>query len=103
MVASHSALEIAPAQVEIPAQLRKVCFAFCAMNLTLCLMADLAHVWIKIGAHCHPTDLISFWAAGGLVLDGFLTQAFDWDILKRRPVIQSALRGIGPPRQQQEV
>lgn len=50
MVASHSALEIAPAQVEIPAQLRKVCFAFCAMNLTLCLMADLAHVWIKIGA-----------------------------------------------------
>ncbi|MBR1200938.1 DUF2029 domain-containing protein [Bradyrhizobium sp. AUGA SZCCT0240] len=84
MAASRSTPEITPVQIEIPAWLRKVCFALCAMNVTLCLMAYLARVWIYdrngLGV---PTDFISFWAAGRLALDGFPAQAFDWDILKR--------------------
>lgn len=84
MAASRSPLEIAPGQIEIPVRLRKACFALCALNLTLCLMAYLAHVWIYdqngLGI---PTDFISFWATGHLALDGFPAQAFDWDILKR--------------------
>jgi hypothetical protein len=84
MAASRSTLEIAGVQIEIPARLRKVCFALCAINLTLCLMAYLTGVWIydRNGLDI-PTDFISFWAAGHLVLDGFPAQAFDWDILKR--------------------
>ena len=84
MAAPRSPLEIAPAQIEIPARLRKVCFALCAMNLTLCLVAYFVHPWIydRNGLGI-PTDFISFWAAGCLVLNGFPVQAFDWDILRR--------------------
>jgi hypothetical protein len=84
MAASRSTLEISPVQVEIPAWLRKACFALCAMNLTLCLVAYFVGAWIydrnSLGI---PVDFISFWAAGRLVLDGFPAQAFDWDILRR--------------------
>lgn len=77
-------LEIARGQIEIPTRLRKACFALCAMNLTVCLMAYLSRAWIYdqngLGI---PTDFVSFWAAGHLALDGFPAQAFDWDILKR--------------------
>lgn len=84
MAASRAPVEIAPGQIEIPARLRKACFALCAMNLTLCLMAYLSRAWIydKNGLGI-PTDFVSFWAAGRLALDGFPAQAFDWDILKR--------------------
>jgi len=84
MAASRSALEIAPVQIEIPARLRKVCFALCAMNLMLCLVAYFVRAWIydRNGLGI-PRDFISFWAAGRLVLDGFPAQAFDWDILRR--------------------
>jgi hypothetical protein len=84
MAASRSALEIASVQIEIPARLRKVCFALCAMNLMLCLVAYFVRAWIydRNGLGI-PTDFISFWAAGRLVLDGFPAQAFDWDILRR--------------------
>jgi hypothetical protein len=84
MAASRSTLEIAPVQIKIPARLRKVCFALCAMNLTLCLVAYFVRAWIydRNGLGI-PTDFISFWAAGRLVLDGFPAQAFDWDILRR--------------------
>ena len=71
MAASGSTLEIAQLQIEIPAWLRKVCFALCAVNLTLCLVAYFVHAWIYdpngLGI---PTDFISFWAAGRLVLNG---------------------------------
>jgi arabinofuranan 3-O-arabinosyltransferase len=75
MAASRSTLEIAPVQIEIPARLRKVCFALCAMNLTLCLVAYFVRAWIydRNGLGI-PTDFISFWAAGRLVLDGFPAQ-----------------------------
>ena len=65
MAASRSTREIAPVQIEIPVRLRKVCFALCAMNLMLCLMAYLAGLWIydRNGLGI-PTDFISFWAAG---------------------------------------
>jgi hypothetical protein len=60
------------------------CFALCAMNLTLCLVAYFVGPWIYdqngLGI---PTDFISVWAAGRLVLDGFAAQAFDCDILRR--------------------
>ena len=89
MAASRSTLEIAPVQIEIPARLRKVCFALCAMNLTLCLMAYLAGVWIDdrngLGI---PTDFVQIPAAGRLALDGFAAQVFDADILKRMEVAQ---------------
>jgi len=81
----RSNLAIAPAEIEIPARLRRVCFALCAMNLTVCLTAylALARAWIHdrsgLGV---PTDFISFYAAGHLALDGLPAQAFDWDILK---------------------
>jgi hypothetical protein len=59
---------------------------FCAVRdePTLCLVAYFARAWIydRNGLGI-PTDFISFWAAGRLVLDGFPAQAFDWDILKR--------------------
>jgi hypothetical protein len=85
MAASRSTREIAP--IQIPARLRKVCFALCAMNLTLCLMAYLAGVWIydRNGLGI-PTDFIGISAAGRLALDGFAAQAFDGDILKRMEV-----------------
>jgi hypothetical protein len=78
-VAARSALEIAPVQIEIPARLRKVCFALCAMNLTLCLVAYLLRAWIydRNGLGI-PADFVSFYAAGRLVLEGFPAQAFDW-------------------------
>src|SRR5258706_7178779 len=84
MAASRSTREIAPVQIEIPAPLRKVCFALCAMNLTLCLVAYLLRAWIydRNGLGI-PADFVSFYAAGRLVLEGFPAQAFDWDILRR--------------------
>src|SRR5437016_3592786 len=87
MAASRSTREIAPVPIEIPARLRKVCFALCAMNLTLCLMAYLAGVWIydRNGLGI-PTDFIHIPAAGRLALDGFAAGAFDSDILKRMEV-----------------
>jgi len=87
MAASRSTREIAPVPIEIPAWLRKACFALCAMNLTLCLMAYLARVWIydRNGLGI-PTDFIQFPAAGRLALDGFAAQVFDSDILKRMEV-----------------
>src|SRR6266481_9599087 len=58
MAASRSTREIAPVPIEIPAWLRKVCFALCAMNLTLCLMAYLARVWIyRSERPRHPNGL----------------------------------------------
>ena len=90
MAAPRSPLEIAPAQIEIPARLRKVCFALCAMNLMLCLMAYLAGVWIydRNGLGTIPTDFVQIPAAGRLALDGFAAQVFDSDILKRMEVAQ---------------
>jgi arabinofuranan 3-O-arabinosyltransferase len=87
MAASHSTREVAPIQIEIPAQLRKVCFALCAMNLTLCLMAYLAGVWIydRNGLGI-PGDFLQIPAAGRLALDGFAAQVFDPDVLKRMEV-----------------
>jgi arabinofuranan 3-O-arabinosyltransferase len=84
MAASCSILEIAPVQIEIPVQLRKVCFALCAMNLMICLVAYILHAWIydRNGLGI-PADFVSFWAAGRLVLDGFPAQAYDWDILRQ--------------------
>ena len=89
MAASRSTREIAPVPIEIPAWLRKVCFALCAMNLTLCLMAYLARVWIydRNGLGI-STDFIGLSAAGRLALDGFAAQASDWEILKRIAVAQ---------------
>src|SRR5258705_657044 len=89
MAASRSTREIAPVPIEIPARLRKVCFALCAMNLTLCLMAYLARVWIydRNGLGI-PTDFIGLSAAGRLALDGLAAQASDWEILKRIAVAQ---------------
>src|SRR5579859_4520082 len=87
MAASRSTREIAQLQIEIPAWLRKVCFALCAMNLMLCLMAYLAGVWIydRNGLGI-PVDFIQIPAAGRLVLDGFAAQVFDSEILKRMEV-----------------
>jgi hypothetical protein len=87
--ASRSNLAIAAAEIEIPARLWKECFALCAVNLTLCLVAYLVGAWIydRNGLGI-PTDFISFWAAGRLALDGFPAQAFDWDILRRIEVAQ---------------
>jgi arabinofuranan 3-O-arabinosyltransferase len=89
MAASRSTREIAPVQIEIPVRLRKVCFALCAMNLMLCLMAYLAGVWIydRNGLGI-PTDFVQIPAAGRLALDGFAAQVFDSDILKRMEVAQ---------------
>ena len=89
MAASRSILEIAPVQIEIPVRLRKVCFALCAMNLMLCLMAYLAGVWLydRNGLGI-PTDFVQIPAAGRLALDGFAAQVFDSDILKRMEVAQ---------------
>ncbi|MBR1279245.1 glycosyltransferase family 87 protein [Bradyrhizobium sp. AUGA SZCCT0283] len=84
MAASRSTLEIASAEIKIPAALRNVCVALYAVNLTLCLTVYLGHGWIydRNGLGI-PTDFISFYAAGHLVLDGLPAQAFDWEILKR--------------------
>jgi len=79
MAASRSTLEITQLQIEIPARLRKVCFALGAMNLTVCLMAYLARVWIfdRNGLGI-LTDFIGLPAAGRLALDGLAAQAYDW-------------------------
>ncbi|MDP2354537.1 MAG: glycosyltransferase family 87 protein [Beijerinckiaceae bacterium] len=84
MAASRSTLEIAPAEIKIPASLRNVCVALYAVNLTLCLTVYLENGWIydRNGLGI-PTDFISFYAAGHLVLDGLPAQAFDWEMLKR--------------------
>ncbi|MET3837942.1 glycosyltransferase family 87 protein [Bradyrhizobium sp. OAE829] len=84
MVAFSSTLAIAPAEIKIPATLKYVCVALYAVNLTLCLTAYLGHAWIydKNGLGI-PTDFISFYAGGRLVLDGLPAQAFDWEILKQ--------------------
>ncbi|WP_141342771.1 glycosyltransferase family 87 protein [Bradyrhizobium sp. USDA 3458] len=84
MAASGSPLRIAQGQIEIPAALRKISFALCAMNLIICLMAYLSRAWIydRNGLGI-PTDFISFWASGHLALDGIPAQAFEWDVLKR--------------------
>jgi len=79
-----STLKIAPVPIEVPALLRKVCFALCAMNLTVFPVAYFVGAWIydRNGLGI-PADFISFWSAGRLALDGLPAQAFDWDILKR--------------------
>src|SRR5258708_3914703 len=89
MAASRSTREIAPVPIEIPAWLRKVCFALCAMNLTLCLIAYLAGVWIydRPGLGFAPV-FCGLAAAGRLALEGFAARASDWEILKRIAVAQ---------------
>src|SRR4051794_24644989 len=88
-MASDSTFEIAHLQIEIPAWLRKVCFALCAMNVTVCLMAYLARVWIfdRNGLGL-LRDFPGLSAAGRLALDGFAAQASDGKILKRIAVAQ---------------
>src|SRR5256885_1615388 len=82
MAASRSTREIAP--IQIPARLRKVCFALCAMSLTLCLMAFLGGVRLygRTGLGIPPASLHTP-AAGRPALDGFAAQAFDSNILKQ--------------------
>ncbi|GEC58886.1 hypothetical protein ABIF38_007554 [Bradyrhizobium japonicum] len=89
MAASGSSFRIAQGQIEIPTALRKVSFALCAMNFTICLMAYLSRAWIydRNGLGI-PTDFISFWASGHLAIEGVPAQAFEWDILKRIEVAQ---------------
>ncbi|MBR0875462.1 DUF2029 domain-containing protein [Bradyrhizobium tropiciagri] len=71
-------------QIEIPARLRKVCFALCAINVTVCVMAFLLRAWIyDANGLGIPTDFVSFWAGGHLALEGVPAQAFEWDVLKR--------------------
>jgi Glycosyltransferase family 87 len=104
MAASRSTLEIAPVQIEFPARLRRVCFALCAMNLMLCLVAYFVGAWIydRDGLGI-PTDFISFWAAGRVVLDalvgqtGFLTAALIGGtlyLIPTRPVLAGICLGL---------
>ena len=76
MATSRFTREGASVQIEIPALLRRACFALGAINLTLCLIAYLLRVWIydRNGLGI-PTDFVSFWAAGRLALDGMPAQA----------------------------
>jgi hypothetical protein len=75
----------------IPAALLNTCFVLFVINAAFFPTAFFAHWWIfDENGLGFPTDFVSVWSAGKLVLDGHPALAYDWDIQKQ---IQVAVLG----------
>src|SRR5712675_876362 len=75
----------------IPASLLNVCFGLFVINAVFFPSAFSAHWWIFDAKGLgFPTDFVSVWSAGKLVLDGHPALAYDWDIQKQ---VQVAVLG----------
>jgi hypothetical protein len=96
MTASPQILRATPQQTAVPEALLKICFALCAINLTLLSSAYFSHWWIYDASGLGiPNDFINVWAAGRLVLDGLPAQAYDWDIQKQVEVAKLGQDFVG--------
>jgi hypothetical protein len=75
----------------IPAALLNTCFVLFVINAAFFPTAFFAHWWIfDENGLGFPTDFVSVWSAGKLVLDGHPALAYDWDIQKQ---VQVAVLG----------
>jgi len=75
----------------IPAALLNSCFVRVLINAAFFPTAFFAHWWIfDENGLGFPTDFVSVWSAGKLVLDGHPALAYDWDIQKQ---VQVAVLG----------
>src|SRR4030088_310901 len=75
----------------IPAALLNTCFVLFVINAAFFPTAFFAHWWIfDENGLGFPTDFVSVWSAGKLVLDGHPALAHDWDIQKQ---VQVAVLG----------
>ena len=75
----------------IPAALLNTCFVLLVINAAFFPTAFFAHWWIfDENGLGFPTDFVSVWSAGKLVLDGHPALAYDWDIQKQ---VQVAVLG----------
>src|SRR6195256_1220674 len=79
----------------IPAALLNTCFVLFVINAAFFPTAFFAHWWIfDENGLGFPTDFVSVWSAGKLVLDGHPALAYDWDIQKQ---VQVAVLGQSYP------